>query len=68
MILPSVRQIPSHNERDLLLVQFLHSDLKRVGFTLKVNEHWSVHTGKEENTKMLAIMTFIADRVQAWFE
>lgn len=39
----SVRQVPPHDQRDLLLAQLLDSNLQRVGLSLQVDKDRCVH-------------------------
>lgn len=55
--LQAVRQIPPHNQRDLLLAKLLDRDLQRIRLTLDIHQHRRVHTARRVSPRFLPIRT-----------
>lgn len=40
----SVRKVSPNDQRNLLLIEFLESNLERIGLAFKINQNGSIHT------------------------
>lgn len=44
ILIPPIRQIPPHRQRNLLLIQLLYRNLQRVRLPLQIHQHRCIHT------------------------
>lgn len=57
----SVGKVSPDNQRNFLLIEFLESNLKRIGLAFKINQDRSIHTENTINTSNYQFATDLKD-------